>query len=230
VPIAVNPHANIVMNTPGKTLPALLLSVILAWPSSAMAEIIFQNVASEAGVLYPHAELTPDLIDAVGDLSYMSGGAAAGDFDGDGWMDLYVTRINLPNLLFRNMGDGTFEEMGAEAGVDLNSTSAGCAWADIDNDGKEDILLKVRKKVIFDPNFKNRLNIYSFHNENLQALWLGTKFLYDLISFNVYRSNGNNYLTTVEADASGNLYNGIYVWDHFGFALNNIKRISRNEG
>ena len=61
------------------------------------------------------------------------------DFDGDGWMDLYVTRVNLPNLLFRNKGDGTFEEVGAAAGVDLHSTSAGCIWADIDNDGDQDL-------------------------------------------------------------------------------------------
>ncbi len=118
-----------------------LLSIINCWPASALAASSFENVASAAGLAHQHADLNADVLDAVGDLAIMSGGAAAGDFDGDGWMDLYVTRVNLPNQLFRNKGDGTFEEVGAAAGVDLNSASAGCVWADIDNDGDQDLFV-----------------------------------------------------------------------------------------
>jgi hypothetical protein len=119
----------------------LLLSIVSYVPSPSMAASGFRNVAGEAGLDYRHANLTADVLDLAGDMATMSGGAAAGDFDGDGWMDLYVTRVNLPNLLFRNKGDGTFEEVGAAAGVDLNSLSSGCAFADIDNDGDQDLFV-----------------------------------------------------------------------------------------
>ncbi len=118
-----------------------LLSIISYWPSLTLAASNFENVSATAGLAYQHADLTAQVISDVGDMATMSGGAAAGDFDGDGWMDLYVTRVNLPNQLFRNKGDGTFEEVGAAAGVDLHSLSAGCAWADIDNDGDQDLFV-----------------------------------------------------------------------------------------
>ncbi len=45
-------------------------------------------------------------------LERIAGGVAAGDYDRDGWVDLYVTRGDVgPNLLFRNRGDGSFEEV-----------------------------------------------------------------------------------------------------------------------
>lgn len=42
----------------------------------------------------------------------MSAGACAGDFDGDGWADLFVTRLNEPNLLYRNLQNGSCQEVG----------------------------------------------------------------------------------------------------------------------
>ena len=70
------------------------------------------------------------------------------DFDGDGKPDLYFTnsRFGEPNALYRNKGDGTFEEVAASAGVaDLNrpgeGVSMGAVWGDIDNDGREDLLV-----------------------------------------------------------------------------------------
>jgi hypothetical protein len=124
--------------TPGHLL---LLALIACCPSPSRAAVDFENVAPVAGLAHPHANLTEEVLNVADDIARMSGGAAAGDFDGDGWMDLYVTRINLPNQLFRNQGDGTFEEVGAEAGVDLHSWSSGCAWADIDNDGDQDLFV-----------------------------------------------------------------------------------------
>jgi len=65
----------------------------------------------------------------------MGGGAAAGDFDGDGWVDLYVTRMDDTDILFRNNGDGTFEDVSANAGFTTFLPTNGAAWGDIDNDG-----------------------------------------------------------------------------------------------
>ena len=72
----------------------------------------------------------------------MTGGAAAGDFDGDGWVDLYVTRADDTDILYRNRHDGTFEDVTASAfgGGHLASVlSNGAAWGDIDNDGDLDL-------------------------------------------------------------------------------------------
>lgn len=71
---------------------------------------------------------------------FFTGGAAAGDFDGDGWLDLYVTRLHAPGILFRNRGDGTFEDVTEAAGLTaLARDSNGAGWADVDNDGDLDL-------------------------------------------------------------------------------------------
>jgi len=68
-------------------------------------------------------------------------GVAAGDFDNDGWVDLYVTAVGT-NRLYRNLGNGTFEDVTAASGAggsDQWSTSA--AWFDADNDGDLDLFV-----------------------------------------------------------------------------------------
>lgn len=101
--------------------------------------------------------------------------------------------------------------------------------SDINNDGSSDILLGISKKVNFDPVLKKRINIYSYQNQNLQPLWLGTKFIHDVENFDVYRIENFNYLTTLETDKNGNRYQGVYEWDDFGFALTEINQIKTNE-
>jgi hypothetical protein len=64
-----------------------------------------------------------------------------GDFDNDGDLDLYISRTNAPNYLYRNNGNGTFTEIAASAGVDLNADCSGCVWVDFDADGDVDIYL-----------------------------------------------------------------------------------------
>ncbi len=69
----------------------------------------------------------------------MTGGAAAGDYDNDGWVDIFVTRLDAPDILYRNKGDGTFENMSTVAGFTANLQTNGPAWGDIDNDGDLDL-------------------------------------------------------------------------------------------
>ncbi len=69
-------------------------------------------------------------------------GVSAGDADGDGLDDLYVAQpAGLPNRLFRARGDGTFEDITARAGVGVLDDTAQSLFADIDNDGDQDLVV-----------------------------------------------------------------------------------------
>jgi hypothetical protein len=64
-------------------------------------------------------------------------GVAAGDYDGDGWADLYFANTEGPNGLFRNLGDWHFENATARARVEAtNQASKGVVFADINGDGR----------------------------------------------------------------------------------------------
>jgi hypothetical protein len=65
-------------------------------------------------------------------------GACAGDVEGDGRPDLYITNAG-PNVLYSNRGDGTFVDVTAAAGVGDPRWSASCAFADLDRDGDLDL-------------------------------------------------------------------------------------------
>jgi len=91
----------------------------------------------------------------------MSGwGAGMADFDNDGWKDLFVARANVmdniseqsparrypePNTIFRNLGNGKFEDVSATAGPDFQVEAAhrGVAFGDLDNDGRVDMVVSV---------------------------------------------------------------------------------------
>jgi hypothetical protein len=61
------------------------------------------------------------------------------DIDNDGWIDLFVGNEDTPAQLFRNRGDGTFEDIAASAGVQRTAFTKGVAAADYDNDGFTDL-------------------------------------------------------------------------------------------
>ena len=81
-----------------------------------------------------HFELGPEVPDADG----YGMGVAAGDYDNDGDVDLYVTNIG-PNVLLRNDGRGAFENVAAAAGVDQPGWGASAAFLDLDVDGDLDL-------------------------------------------------------------------------------------------
>jgi len=85
----------------------------------------FSNVAAAAGV------------DGVGFVK----GAAWGDYDNDGMLDLYLSHLNGDNVLYHNDGDGTFSDVTAAAGVAEPYVCFPTWFWDYDNDGWEDILV-----------------------------------------------------------------------------------------
>ena len=70
------------------------------------------------------------------------GGAAWFDYDGDGFLDLYITNTrDEKNALFRNNGDGTFANVSEQAGVTSETGNTAVVAGDIDNDGCTDLIL-----------------------------------------------------------------------------------------
>jgi enediyne biosynthesis protein E4 len=67
-------------------------------------------------------------------------GTAAGDYDNDGFIDLYVTSYGR-NTLYRNMGDGTFTDVTERTGVGAGGWSASAGFFDYDNDGRLDLFV-----------------------------------------------------------------------------------------
>jgi enediyne biosynthesis protein E4 len=66
--------------------------------------------------------------------------AAAGDYDNDGHVDLFVAGVGR-NILYHNRGDGTFEDVTAKAGIKSDAWSIGAVWFDYDNDGLLDLFV-----------------------------------------------------------------------------------------
>ena len=66
-------------------------------------------------------------------------GVAVGDYDGDGFPDLYVTQYGR-NILYHNNGDGTFTDVTEKAGVAASGWSSSAVWFDYDNDGRLDLV------------------------------------------------------------------------------------------
>ncbi|MCO5197422.1 MAG: CRTAC1 family protein [Anaerolineae bacterium] len=105
-----------------------LLYIITATASAQDTGPVFRLIGPESG------------FSALLDNEEKVTGQAWGDYDQDGYLDLYVTRDNDANLLFHNNGDGTFSRSPLWQSVALpDAASAGASWADYDNDGWPDL-------------------------------------------------------------------------------------------
>lgn len=108
------------------------------WPivrSEAPVDRLFLNRGDSASRTARFVDVTAP---AGLDERSFSQGPATGDFDGDGFTDLYIANIG-KNTLYRNLGDGTFLDSTASAGLDETFWTVSVAMADLNGDGHSDL-------------------------------------------------------------------------------------------
>ena len=96
------------------------------------------KLMSGGDYFFPPGEIYPFFFP---DVTLEHPGIAVVDINADGFDDLYVTMQHEPNLLFRNKGDGSFEEVAAKYGLNISPDSTSAIFADFDNDGDPDLFL-----------------------------------------------------------------------------------------
>jgi tetratricopeptide (TPR) repeat protein/peroxiredoxin len=118
---------------------------------SRTARLVFAEVTpaafgsnpSYADQLLPGSDYWRTVLDgACGIDIYGHNGVCVGDIDNDGFDDVYVCQpAGLPNRLYRNRGDGTFEDITETSGVGIFDNTACALFVDIDNDGWQDLIV-----------------------------------------------------------------------------------------
>ncbi len=123
----------------------------------------FVDVTNDSGIDYVQAELGDGCLlgDGLCEAERMAGGAAVADVDGDDDLDLFVTRLDGPDILYVNQGGGRFSDATPGSGLDEYDTqSNGALFVDIDNDGDQDLYVTVLGNGAVDPvNNRNYLFI-----------------------------------------------------------------------
>ena len=120
-------------------------------------------------------------------------GVAAGDYDGDGFQDLYVTQYGR-SILYHNNGDGTFTDVTEKAGVAAPGWASSAVWFDYDNDGRLDLF--VCRFVDF-----SKLKHHVCNAPNIPALAGVNEYCYprifDPMPSWLYHNNGDGTFTDV---------------------------------
>ena len=142
-------------------------------------------------------------------------GGAVGDYDNDGWPDLYITCLG-GNLLYHNNGDGTFTDVTAKAGVADGRWSAGAAFGDYDGDGYADLMVANYVDFRLDdlPQFGST-PYCKYRGVNVQCGPRGLKGAGDAL----FHNNGDGTFTEVSKQAGVSDPHGYYglgvIWADF---------------
>ena len=128
----------------GRACPAAVAAVVtagsVAMPEARADGAWFTDVAQQAGLTHSQVGDLPPMASPIAE---MGGGAAVGDYNGNGLLDLYFPREHGPDILYANQGDGTFldvTEQAFGAQVPTNSTN-GALFADLNNNGRLELFV-----------------------------------------------------------------------------------------
>ncbi len=140
----------------------------------------------------------------------LSMAAVAGDYDNDGDLDLFITRVG-PDRLFRNDGAGRFEDVTAAAGISTSGWGTAAAWADYDRDG--DLDLFVANYVTYDPAHVPTQPAGPSDRDELAAF---NPYVYDSEPDRLLRNDGDGTFSDVTErarleDASGKGLGAVFV-------------------
>ena len=177
------PQGNIL--TPGKTLADSLFPLR---EGQTLGNKLFRNEIVPTGKL----RFTDVTKQAGLEYEGYGMGAAAGDYDNDGDVDLYVSNFG-PNLLYENNGDGTFTDVTAKAGVGDPRWGASAAFFDYDHDG--DLDLMVTNYVDF--TFEGNKTCYTPAGE----IDYCTPLVYNGAVDKLWRNDGNGKWTDVSVES-----------------------------
>ena len=183
------------------------------WP-----DIYFTNAPTVAmalkhekarGALYHnnHNGTFTDVTDKAGIATpCFANGGAVGDYNNDGWPDLYITCLG-GNVLYRNNGDGTFTDVTTKAGVADGRNSTGAAFGDYDNDGFLDLMVTNYVDFRLDdlPTF-GKLPICTYRGLDVQCGPRGLKGAGDAL----FHNNGDGTFTDVSKKAGVDDPHGYY--------------------
>jgi len=143
---------------PGETVEGLTAELARSLPPD-YPRVTFADVTTQAGIDFTHfyGSRTTQLPEDYGS------GVAWGDYDNDGWQDIFVVNDAGPvtmtdqeiaesparSLLYHNNRDGTFTDVTPQSGIDFHGSGMGAAWGDYDNDGDQDLFVSAVGKNSF---------------------------------------------------------------------------------
>jgi enediyne biosynthesis protein E4 len=143
-------------------------------------------------------------------------GVSVGDYDGDGFQDLYVTQYP-QSILYHNNGDGTFTDVTAKAGVSAPGWATSAVWFDYDNDGRLDLFV-----CRFVDYSKAKLKFCGDTLTGERHYCIPS--IYDAMPCWLFRNNGDGTFTDVSKE-SGIAQSAAKAWGVVAADLNNDGRI-----
>jgi hypothetical protein len=147
--------------TSGKGTAAAGLALPASPPVAAGPDDLFEDVTAKSGIDFVHQLASGKLTNIV---ESVGAGGVVFDYDGDGLLDVYLVNSGphavispgpdgtprLPNRLYRNRGDGTFEDVTKKAGVEGSGYGVMAVAADYDNDGHVDLfVVNVGRSILY---------------------------------------------------------------------------------